>query len=919
MRKNERRLKNIFRSDWYLHTYRDVEEAGIDPWDHFLSGGLVEGRSPNPLFDIKHLPESIDKGLYNGATILDYLNGLHKVVAPSALFDQDWYRSQAGRSITPDESVLEHYVRVGADSGCEPCPLFVTSAFRTSEHTTLTPLEEFASNSLKWRRNIGIFFSGSDYLNRNPDADAANFNPLVHFLLTGEDRDRFSNDLIDVDLASKWLPEATSYSQLVGSLRSGRAITPEHVANDPLAQELLAHALRSDRRRTFAWAKACAGTDPSNRWAAYLSERAKAIPLRTTAEPRVSVIVPTFNDAEMTIACVEAVADSTIVANCECIVIDDGSDPEVVAALSEVSGIELIRKPENGGYSSAVATGVHAARGDYLFLHNNDAEVLPNTLEALVDELDQNSDIGAAGCLVIDAELRVQEAGCAVFTGGFAHQLGHGESPLNWKFRYPRDVDYCSAVGLMIGRKTWDEVGGYSAEFEPAYYEDADLCMKVTHSGKRVRFLPPAALLHNEGSSHGRSLHGIKAYQYRNRRLFAEKWLSELTGRPLPSDLDSRGMNRARIFDRQPGEDVVVVDHQVPDPSTDAGSVRMAEILKLLVSEGRVVHFVGQGNHLRSKWSFTDEASSIHWAHGADGLAEALNQVRARRPLVIVSRPDVYVRALPTVLDVCPDAFIAFDTVDAHGLRIDRELDLARSENNANVSKLEQSAVAAKRLETTAVRSADCVISVSDRDSDYFRSLDDSVPIIKIPLIHKVVEVPPVPAGRSDIVFVGGYRHTPNINAARVAVNEIMPEVWAQRPSARLILAGSHPPEEVLELAGPRVLVPGWLDSLDEIYSAARVVIAPIRIGAGTNGKVTESLSLGIPVVTTAIGAEGAGLTHGDNALIADEAETFARHILELFEDDITWRSLSKSGLDHVSRHFGHEGALSGIRKLLIK
>ena len=917
MRKNEQRLKNIFRADWYRRSNRDVEEAGIDPWEHFISAGLAEGRSPNPLFDLGHFPETVDTRIYDGATVLDYLNGLYRAVPCTALFDLDWYRSQAGRTIEDGESDLEHYLRLGADAGCEPCPLFISSEFRNNRPAFMTPLEDFVSDRLAWEQPIGVFFSGSSYLGSHPDVKDSGINPLVHFILTGQDPKWYQNPLVDDEFAKKWLPEAQSYSDIVAALRSGRAISPEHISPDPLAQQLINHALRSDSRKSNAWASASECADPEARWFAYLEQRATAIRLPEVESPRVSVIVPTYNDSAMTLSCLEALADSSIISECEVIVVDDGSSPELVDPLNQVRNILLVRKERNEGYSAAVASGVSASSGDLIFLHNNDAVVLDHALEELLIALDSAADLGAAGGLVLDAEQRVQEAGCAVFAGGFAHQYGNGQSPLTSALRYPRDVDYCSAVGLMVRRSTWDDVGGYSSEYKPAYYEDADLCMKIWQTSSRVRFVPGAVVLHQEGSSHGTSLHGIKAFQYRNRRLFAEAWAEALSGRPRASELTSEDNGAHLWFDRQSKPDILIVDHQIPDPTMDAGSVRMAEIVKLLNEGGHLVHFVGLGNLARSTWSFSREAAHTHWETDLDGLARALRMIRSSQPMVVLSRPDIYARSLPIVLDVLPDARIAFDSVDALGRRLEQELEVALDSHPGKVAKAKREFAAALRLERLAVRSADCVISVSALDTEYFRQIDAAVPIVEIPMIHHPVNELPAPEGRDGVLFVGGYRHPPNVDAAIYLAEEVMPLVWKNNPNVTLTLAGSHPPEEVQALAGPRTSVPGWVESLDHLYTTTRVVVAPVRYGAGVNGKITEALSLGLPVVTTSVGAKNAGLKDGSHVLVGDEPNEIASHIVHLLHEPALWRSLSEGGHQICNTKFGVHAGREGLSELL--
>ena len=371
----------------------------------------------------------------------------------------------------------------------------------------------------------------------------------------------------------------------------------------------------------------------------------------------------------------------------------------------------------------------------------------------------------------------------------------------------------------------------------------------------------------------------------------------------------------AQAFDLQPGGDVLVVDDKCPDITTDAGSVRMAQIAVVLSEAGFNVHFVGLGGEDRSAWSYDYEQSSIHWETGYEGLRSALRVIRTERPMVILSRPDVYARAISEVIEACPDAYIVYDTVDAHGLRLDREIELMKNQGRSTAEK-ERKATGAKRLELLAVNSSDCVVSVSKPDTAYFRTINRDVPIVEIPMLHSPVQQLPHLEGRTDVLFVGGYRHHPNVDAALFAANEIMPGVWKVIPEARLILAGSHPPKAVKDLASRRVVVTGWLESLEDVYSSARVSLAPLRFGAGVNGKVTEALSKGIPVVTSDQSAEAAALFHEREVLIAADAETYAAHIVRLFREDDLWQSMSAAGVRKVAEKFSPNVARSAIQEI---
>ena len=158
--------------------------------------------------------------------------------------------------------------------------------------------------------------------------------------------------------------------------------------------------------------------------------------------------------------------------------------------------------------------------------------------------------------------------------------------------------------------------------------------------------------------------------------------------------------------------------------------------------------------------------------------------------------------------------------------------------------------------------------------------------------------------------------HPPNEDAVKFLVNEIMPYVWANYPEVQVTLLGSNPSTEVLDLVSERVSVTGFVEDVTPYFDLAKVFISPLRYGAGMKGKIGQSMSLGLPVVTTSVGAEGLFLINGKNALIADEPFEIANSIVSLIKDKNKWSLLSNEGMKSMQK-FCPEIVSKGIAKLL--
>ncbi|RLA42353.1 MAG: hypothetical protein DRR42_23575 [Gammaproteobacteria bacterium] len=163
---------------------------------------------------------------------------------------------------------------------------------------------------------------------------------------------------------------------------------------------------------------------------------------------------------------------------------------------------------------------------------------------------------------------------------------------------------------------------------------------------------------------------------------------------------------------------------------------------------------------------------------------------------------------------------------------------------------------------------------------------------------------------RSDLFFIGGFRHEPNIDALMWFTKEIFPLIVAKLPSLRLIVAGSNMPENVKTLQSSQVIIKGEISTqeLEQCYRDCRVVIVPLRYGAGIKGKVLEALQYQVPVVTTDIGAEGLP-GRKDYLNIANEASEFAEKVVTLYTNESRWLKVAEKGRQMINHHFSRANA----------
>jgi O-antigen biosynthesis protein len=234
-----------------------------------------------------------------------------------------------------------------------------------------------------------------------------------------------------------------------------------------------------------------------------------------------------------------------------------------------------------------------------------------------------------------------------------------------------------------------------------------------------------------------------------------------------------------------------------------------------------------------------------------------------------------------------PAAAVVVDSVDLHFLREASALQVGAAKDGG----LEQR----RSHELDIYRAADIVIAITESERDVLAMQGVPEPMV----IPNIVPILARASGsRGPIaIFVGGFRHAPNLDAVRWLHQTVWPRVREEFPTASCLIVGSDPPEEVARLDGTDgFVVTGFVESTTPYLEKARVALAPLRYGAGMKGKVSEALGARVPVVTTTFGSQGFDLGRGTAFIEADEPEAFANGVCLLFRDDAACERIGEAG-----------------------
>ena len=343
---------------------------------------------------------------------------------------------------------------------------------------------------------------------------------------------------------------------------------------------------------------------------------------------------------------------------------------------------------------------------------------------------------------------------------------------------------------------------------------------------------------------------------------------------------------------------ILVIDYAVPTPDKDSGSVRMFGILRIMRGMGFSVTFAADKLENGANYIASLNSLEINVLQGYKEIRRHLQQWGNRYSVVIVSRPEMGEQYLSLVRAYAAQAQLDYDTVDLYYLRFKRGAELT---GNPDLVKKAQEY---HQLEMLCCTTADRVFAVTETEKKVIQQNWPNTQVEVIPNIHSVKVSPSPWSAREGLVFIGGYDHQPNVDAVVWFVQEILPIITKYIPGMKFTILGSNPPEALSSLASSNVIVEGWVPDPEPYFSASRVFVAPLRYGAGMKGKVGQAMSLGLPVVTTQIGAEGMQLRENVHALIADTPEAFAAAVVRLYNDEVLWKRIQQDSAAHIDMNF---------------
>jgi GT2 family glycosyltransferase len=623
-------------------------------------------------------------------------------------------------------------------------------------------------------------------------------------------------------------------------------------------------------------------------------------------QPRVSIVVPVYNEYRVTMRCLKSVLDNTAGIAYELILADDCSTDLTASIAERVSNLNIVRGDANRGFLANCNAAAEVARGEFVLFLNNDTAVCNDWLRPLLETLEQDETVGIVGPKLLFPDGRLQEAGGIIWRDASGWNFGRMDDPEKPEYNYRKEVDYISGACLMVRAGLWRQIGGFDERYRPAYYEDSDLAFEARKAGYKVVYQPLSRVFHFEGVSNGTDLgSGIKQYQVQNQAKFREKWQCELDEFHFPN---AENVFHAR--DRSRGQRCILyIDHYVPHYDKDAGSRSTFMYIKLMLEMGYRVLFLGANFFPHRPYTQVLQQMGVEVLVGEYMARNQDRWLRDHAPYIdriYLHRPHVAEQFLASLNKMKPRPEIIFFGHDLHYLRIEREYAVVGDE------QLQKSAETWRKREYAVFDAVDKIYYPSQVEIDEITAQRPELNTRAIPLYaFDDAEAPEYDfSATRDILFVGGFNHPPNVDAICWFVEEVLPIITQSCPDIRLHVVGSNPTDAVEALQNEQVIVYGYLsdEELDALYSKVRQVVVPLRFGAGVKGKALEAIQKNRPMVTTSVGAEG--IPDAETVMtIADSAQDFAASVIKVESGaQESWEKL-RAYQPWLQRHFSKANA----------
>lgn len=351
---------------------------------------------------------------------------------------------------------------------------------------------------------------------------------------------------------------------------------------------------------------------------------------------------------------------------------------------------------------------------------------------------------------------------------------------------------------------------------------------------------------------------------------------------------------------------LLIIGFVWPEPDSSAASGRMMQLIHIFKEENYDIVFASPAQ--KSEFTFDIESIGLSKKNiflNDSSFDEFLENLNPR--VVLFDRFMIEEQFGWRVSKFCPNALRILDTIDLHFLRLSRQ---SAFKENREFNNTDLFSDVAKR-ELASVLRCDISLMVSEFEINLLKNefkIDNFI-LFYLPIFAKSITDFSSYESRSDFMIIGNFLHEPNWNAVQYLKETIWPLIHQRLPEANLKIYGAYPSQKVLQLHNPKsnFYIMGRAENAFEVIKEAKVMLAPIRFGAGIKGKLLEAMQCGTPSITTFIGAEAMYGNSPWNGFITDDPQEFADRAVQLYSDENLWNQSQKNGFEILKNRFSED------------
>ena len=349
---------------------------------------------------------------------------------------------------------------------------------------------------------------------------------------------------------------------------------------------------------------------------------------------------------------------------------------------------------------------------------------------------------------------------------------------------------------------------------------------------------------------------------------------------------------------------ILIIGYVWPEPNSSAAGSRMMQLIDTFREQSWDVEFASPAQTTEHMVDLTQHGvTSANIQLNCDSFNKYITELTP--DIVVFDRFMMEEQFGWRVEEYMPSALRILNTEDLHSLRDARHT--AVKQNHEFTMTDMHSDVGVREI--AAIYRSDLTLMVSEHETELLKTAFN-VPethVMHLPFMLDTATLSAKPfADREHFAFIGNFRHAPNWDAVLQLKQVYWPKIRKQLPQAKLMIYGAYPPPKATQLHNEKdgFLVKGWAEDAQKVIANAKILLSPIRFGAGIKGKLVEAMQVGTPSITTSIGAEA---MHGAlpwNGVVTDNIEEFVNASVSLYQDEQSYGLMQENGHTIIQQRY---------------